>query len=77
MEAFQDGEMLVEDNDAPKVMDLKQLVSRKKDFVPAISAAMKRGWSDAPTGSIHISPSDIFDLGRYRDSALPYMRSHA
>lgn len=28
------------------VVDLGGLVSRKKDFIPAVTAAVKKGWSD-------------------------------
>lgn len=49
-------------------MDLGGLVSRKKDFIPAVSAAIKRGWSHAPAGRIHQSKSDYFDFSKYQDS---------
>jgi len=28
------------------VMDLGGLVSRKKDFIPAVTAAVKKGWTN-------------------------------
>lgn len=52
----------------PFRMDLGGLVSRKKDFVPAVSAAVKKGWSDAPVGRIHSSKSDVFDLSKWHDA---------
>lgn len=35
----------------PYIMDLGSLVSRKKDFVPAITAAVKKGWSPKASSS--------------------------
>ena len=54
----------------PVAMDIGNLVSRKKDFIPAISAAMKHGYSDAPAGKIHASASDIFGWSKYVDTSL-------
>ena len=51
------------------VMDLGGLVSRKKDFIPAITRAIKDGWCKAPPGSIRKSRSDIFDFSKEMDSA--------
>ena len=51
------------------VMDLGSLVSRKKDFIPAITRAIKDGWCKAPLGSIRKSKSDIFDFSKEIDSA--------
>jgi hypothetical protein len=43
-------------------MDLGGLVSRKKDFIPAITKAIKAGWCGSKKGSIQRSFSDVFDL---------------
>ncbi len=51
----------------PHMMDLGGLVSRKKDFVPAVSAAIKKGWSAAQPGRVRPSKSDVFDLANMRD----------
>ena len=58
-----------EDTDSEFVMDLGGLVSRKKDFIPAITRAIKDGWCEAPLGSIRKSKSDIFDFSKETDSA--------
>lgn len=71
--AFPRGSLIMEDYKEPVTMDLGNLVSRKKDFVPAVSAAIKRGWSNAPTGRIHASASDIFET--LNDSALTLRRN--
>lgn len=44
------------------VMDLGGLVSRKKDYIPAITRAVKNGWSQAPTGNVKSSGSDVFTM---------------
>eukprot|EP01040_Poterioochromonas_malhamensis_P003442 gene3442-3668_t len=62
--------VLAPDQSEPYLMNLGKLVSRKKDFIPAVSAAVKKGWFDAPAGKIHSSQSDIFDFSKYKDSAL-------
>ena len=70
-EAYPNGSFLpVEGNKDPFLMNLGKLVSRKKDFIPAISSAIKKGWSHAPAGKIHSSKSDIIDFSKYQDSAL-------
>lgn len=58
----------------PTLMDLGSLVSRKKDFIPAVSSAIKKGWSNAPAGQIHKSTSDVFDFSQYQDSSLTLNR---
>ncbi|RYY71239.1 hypothetical protein EON63_21875 [archaeon] len=58
----------------PTLMDLGSLVSRKKDFIPAVSNAIKKGWSNAPAGQIHKSNSDVFDFSQYQDSSLTLNR---
>jgi manganese-dependent inorganic pyrophosphatase len=66
--AFPNGNFILEnDYSEPFSMDLGNLVSRKKDFIPAISAAIKKGWSNAPSGKIHTSTSDIFDFSNDQD----------
>mgnify|MGYP001479411193 FL=1 len=62
--SFANGEMK-----SDNVMDLGSLVSRKKDFIPAITRAIKDGWCEAPKGSIKKSKSDIFDFSKEIDSA--------
>jgi manganese-dependent inorganic pyrophosphatase len=67
--AFPDGKFITTgDYSEVHLMDLGSLVSRKKDFIPAVSAAIKRGWSNAPAGRIHQSKSDYFDFSKYQDS---------
>jgi manganese-dependent inorganic pyrophosphatase len=69
--AFPNGKFLtMEEYSEPYAMDLGNLVSRKKDFIPAVSSAMKKGWSNAPSGRIHMSKSDVFDFSKYQDSSL-------
>jgi inorganic pyrophosphatase/exopolyphosphatase len=66
--AFPNGNFILEnDYSEPFSMDLGNLVSRKKDFIPAVSAAIKKGWSNAPSGKIHTSTSDIFDFSNDQD----------
>ena len=44
--SFVNGKMIANgDGEAPYIMDLGGLVSRKKDFIPAVTAAVKKGWS--------------------------------
>lgn len=62
--SFANGEMK-----SDNVMDLGSLVSRKKDFIPAITRAIKDGWCAAPKGSIKKSKSDVFDFTKELDSA--------
>ena len=61
--AFANGKMV-----STGVMDLGGLVSRKKDFIPAITRAIKDGWTGARKGSIKKSKSDVFDLEKEEDS---------
>lgn len=68
--AFPQGKLIVEDYQDPFKMDLGGLVSRKKDFIPAVTAAIKSGWSEAPSGKIHLSASDQFDFSDYQDSSI-------
>lgn len=51
--AFTQGKLSEESH---HVMDLGGLVSRKKDFIPAITSAVKRGWS-LPDASVYTSTS--------------------
>lgn len=67
---FREGLFVSVPQKEPVLMKLGKLVSRKKDFIPAISMAMKAGYSDAPPGKIHASSSDVFDLSKYMDTAL-------
>lgn len=43
----------------PDTMDLGGLVSRKKDFIPSVTRAIKAGWSCRKVGSMQRSHSDI------------------
>ena len=54
----------IEDN----VLDLKSRVSRKKDFIPAMTRTIKSGWAQAPQGSIKASKSDIWNIHGELDS---------
>ena len=66
--AFPEGQLVVGDGDSAVevyLMNLGSMVSRKKDFVPAVSAAIKKGWSSAPAGRVHQSKSDYFDVAKY------------
>ena len=62
--AFTEGSLVDETR-----MDLGCLVSRKKDFIPAITRAIKSGWCQAPKGSITKSKSDVFNFDNEADSA--------
>lgn len=63
--AFVNGKMVEEPFGTTCVMDLGSLVSRKMDFIPNVTAAIKRGWHSAPVGKIRFSKSDVFDVERY------------
>lgn len=43
--SFPTGKFLETEDGEPCVMDLGNLVSRKKDFIPAVTGAVKRGWA--------------------------------
>lgn len=43
--SFSNGKLVQQPNGEPVVMDLGNLVSRKKDFIPAVTHAVKKGWS--------------------------------
>jgi manganese-dependent inorganic pyrophosphatase len=45
--AFPHGKILGKDGNHSCAMDIGKLVSRKKDFIPAITNAVKRGWVPA------------------------------
>lgn len=75
-QAFPDSRLIIESYKESDLMDLGRLVSRKKDFIPSVSQAIKKGWSNAPRGSIHASPSDIFDFAKYRDTSLTMSKVH-
>lgn len=63
--SFENGKLLASNTYAePVLMDLGNLVSRKKDFVPAITKAIKSGWSGKKRGSIVRSESDVFDVNK-------------
>lgn len=47
--SFAHGKMVPNDNDDSFVMDIGGLVSRKKDFIPAITSAVKKGWAKPAT----------------------------
>ena len=57
--------MVEADFGTTSVMDLGSLVSRKLDFIPAVTAAVKKGWHSAPVGKIRFSKSDVFDVEKY------------
>ena len=57
--SFPEGRMVGE-----WVMDLGNLVSRKKDYIPAITRAIKNGWAAAPRGKIRASKSDVFNFDK-------------
>lgn len=63
LSSFEKGELIpaADGVSQPYSMDLGNLVSRKKDFIPAITKAIKGGWSGVGKGSIRRSQSDIFD----------------
>jgi manganese-dependent inorganic pyrophosphatase len=58
--AFRDGVMKTDDRGSESMMDMGSRVSRKLDFVPAITAAIKAGWASAPMGKVRFSFSDVF-----------------
>jgi len=60
--AFPNGRMLVPKDDLaePSAMDLGGLVSRKKDFIPAVTKAIKSGWRTERKGFIKRSSTDVF-----------------
>lgn len=62
IKSFTKGKLISRDG-VESVMDLGNLVSRKKDFIPAVTAAIKAGWCEAPAGTIRPSVSDS-DLSR-------------
>lgn len=62
--AFANGKMVEDTFNTTSVMDLGSLVSRKLDFIPAVTSAIKRGWASAPVGKIRFSKSDVFDLDK-------------
>lgn len=43
--SFPNGKFIPNEDGEPCVMDLGSLVSRKKDFIPAVTGAVKRGWT--------------------------------
>lgn len=43
--SFVNGKILENQGSEPFVMDLGNLVSRKKDFIPVVTAAVKKGWA--------------------------------
>lgn len=59
--SFENGVLLpsTEAYAQPTLMDLGNLVSRKKDFIPAVTRAIKTGWSNANKGLIKRSVSDL------------------
>lgn len=61
--SFENGNLLPtpEGYQQPILMDLGNLVSRKKDFIPAVTKAIKNGWCGVNQGSVHRSSSDVFD----------------
>ena len=76
MEAFQDG---VELHSSMNVLNLGKRVSRKREFIPALAAAIERGWSwDAPVddedgeppGELQILHSDPHEQIQRRGSTV-------
>eukprot|EP00595_Chromulina_sp_UTEXLB2642_P000137 CAMPEP_0196762348 /NCGR_PEP_ID=MMETSP1095-20130614/1755_1 /TAXON_ID=96789 ORGANISM="Chromulina nebulosa, Strain UTEXLB2642" /NCGR_SAMPLE_ID=MMETSP1095 /ASSEMBLY_ACC=CAM_ASM_000446 /LENGTH=393 /DNA_ID=CAMNT_0042113015 /DNA_START=55 /DNA_END=1236 /DNA_ORIENTATION=+ len=64
IESFKNAKLITPPNDLdePYSMDLGNLVSRKKDFIPAITKAIKDGWSNSRKGLVRRSTSDVFDV---------------
>jgi len=58
IKSFANGKLITGKDGTECVMDLGNLVSRKKDFIPAVTAAIKAGWCEAPAGTIKHSVSD-------------------
>eukprot|EP01038_Epipyxis_sp_PR26KG_P010721 gene10721-14397_t len=59
VDSFAKGKLQFEEGSSSSyVMDLGDLVSRKKDFIPAITNAIKKGWHSAPRGLVRCSQSD-------------------
>jgi len=65
--AFTSGKLLppVDQFSSPTVMDLGGLVSRKKDYIPAVTNAIKKGWCTSKKGSIHRSTTDVFNAAKF------------
>jgi inorganic pyrophosphatase/exopolyphosphatase len=65
--AFTSGKLLppVDQFSSPTVMDLGGLVSRKKDYIPAVTNAIKKGWCTPKKGSIHRSTTDVFNAAKF------------
>lgn len=59
--AFTDGILKEDERGAQSIMDLGSRVSRKMDFIPAITSAIKKGWAAAPVGKVRFSKSDVFE----------------
>jgi inorganic pyrophosphatase/exopolyphosphatase len=63
LKSFPNGKLVRDTNgDETHLLDLGGLVSRKKDFIPAVTAAIKKGWCEAPAGLVHASKSDVFNI---------------
>ena len=61
-------------NDAHTLMDLGNRVSRKKDYIPAITSSIKAGWGK-PDIKRGLSTVDVADLGHLEVDPLdPYQR---
>jgi inorganic pyrophosphatase/exopolyphosphatase len=57
--SFSNGKLIPSIDSEPYIMDLGGLVSRKKDFIPAVTGAVKKGWSFARRGDIRRSKTDL------------------
>lgn len=57
--AFPNGKLLLdaEDKQDAFIMDLGGLVSRKKDYIPAVTGAIKKGWAMPVAEGIHCIPN--------------------
>eukprot|EP00956_Cyclotella_meneghiniana_P004200 scaffold5163_cov49-Cyclotella_meneghiniana.AAC.1 len=76
--AFKDGKLL---NDDATMMDLGKRVSRKKDYIPEVTRAIKAGWKKpldrgasvvdlAQLGSLEVDPNDPFERVVRKGSVL-------
>jgi inorganic pyrophosphatase/exopolyphosphatase len=63
--AFPNATMKTDNSGVSSMMDMGNLVSRKMDFIPAITSAIKKGWASAPLGKVRFSFSDVFDENQY------------
>ena len=65
--SFEDGKMI-----SYFAMDLGNKVSRKADFIPAITRSIKNGFTAKVENRIKKSQSDVFEIDKERDSHTPH-----